>query len=126
MKTSKSSIGLRLTDNNRNWGVGLCYLYLRNVKVNKTEPQACVLDLSRARAEIWPWAALLASSVAMAVLPFYFSLQCKTRGLPWDVEAAVFCARIGVELQEIWRSISRKHQPIQVCSVLKIELFSTD
>jgi putative transposase len=23
---------LRLTDNNRNWGFGLCYLYLRNVK----------------------------------------------------------------------------------------------
>lgn len=23
---------LRLTDNHRNWGFGLCYLYLRNVK----------------------------------------------------------------------------------------------
>lgn len=23
---------LRLTDNNRSWGFGLCYLYLRNVK----------------------------------------------------------------------------------------------
>ena len=23
---------VRLTDNNRNWGFGLCYLYLRNVK----------------------------------------------------------------------------------------------
>ncbi len=23
---------IRLTDNNRNWGFGLCYLYLRNVK----------------------------------------------------------------------------------------------
>ena len=23
---------LRLTDNNRTWGFGLCYLYLRNVK----------------------------------------------------------------------------------------------
>ena len=23
---------LRLTDNNRNWGFGLCFLYLRNVK----------------------------------------------------------------------------------------------
>jgi putative transposase len=23
---------IRLTDNNRSWGFGLCYLYLRNVK----------------------------------------------------------------------------------------------
>lgn len=23
---------IRLTDNHRNWGFGLCYLYLRNVK----------------------------------------------------------------------------------------------
>jgi putative transposase len=23
---------LKLTDNHRNWGLGLCYLYLRNVK----------------------------------------------------------------------------------------------
>jgi putative transposase len=23
---------MRLTDNHRNWGFGLCYLYLRNVK----------------------------------------------------------------------------------------------
>lgn len=23
---------LRLTDNNRNWGFGLCFLYLRNIK----------------------------------------------------------------------------------------------
>ena len=23
---------LRLTDNNRNWGFGLCFLYLRNVR----------------------------------------------------------------------------------------------
>jgi putative transposase len=29
---------LRLTDNHRSWGFGLCYLYLRNVKGNKIEP----------------------------------------------------------------------------------------
>ncbi len=29
----------------------------------------------------------------------------------------LFCARIGVELQEIWRLISMQHQPIQVCVV---------
>jgi len=32
---------IRLTDNHRNWGFGLCYLYLRNVKGNKTKSQAC-------------------------------------------------------------------------------------
>jgi putative transposase len=29
---TKWLIGFRLTDNHRNWGFGLCYLYLRNVK----------------------------------------------------------------------------------------------
>ena len=28
----------RLTDNNRNWGFGLCYLYLRNVKGYQWKP----------------------------------------------------------------------------------------
>lgn len=42
---------LRLTDNHRNWGFGLCYLFLRNVKGFKWEPQADLSDLRGARAQ---------------------------------------------------------------------------
>ena len=43
---------LRLTDNHRSWGFGLCYLYLRNVKGNRMEPQACLPHLQRAEAQL--------------------------------------------------------------------------
>ena len=36
---------LRLTDNHRNWGFGLCYLHLRNVKGFKWKTQADLQDL---------------------------------------------------------------------------------
>ena len=36
---------LRLTDNNRNWGFGLCYLYLRNVKNHKRVYRELELNL---------------------------------------------------------------------------------
>ena len=43
---------LRLTANQRNWGFGLCFLYLRNVKgFGWMEPQAGLPDLSGARAQ---------------------------------------------------------------------------
>ena len=42
---------LRLTDNHRSWGFGLCYLYLRNGKGNKKEPQACLPHLHGTRVE---------------------------------------------------------------------------
>jgi hypothetical protein len=43
---------LRLTDNHRSWGFGLCYLYLRNVKGNKIEPLACLPHLQRAGSQL--------------------------------------------------------------------------
>ena len=43
---------LRLTDNHRSWGFGLCYLYLRNGKGNKKEPQACLPHRQRAGAQL--------------------------------------------------------------------------
>ena len=43
---------LRLTANQRNWGFGLCFLYLRNVKgFGWMEPQAGLPYLSGARAQ---------------------------------------------------------------------------
>ena len=42
---------VRLTNNQRNWGFGLCFLYLRNVKRLQMEPQARLQDLPCARAE---------------------------------------------------------------------------
>jgi putative transposase len=42
---------MKLTDNHRSWGFGLCYLYLRNVKGNKIESQACVPRLQGAGAQ---------------------------------------------------------------------------
>jgi len=53
---------IRLTDNHRNWGFGLCYLYLRNVKGNKTEPQACVSNLQGAGAQFTDQAAQTAGA----------------------------------------------------------------
>ena len=41
---------VRLTNNQRNWGFGLCFLYLRNVKGFKWN-QARLQDLSRAGTE---------------------------------------------------------------------------
>jgi putative transposase len=41
---------VRLTHNQRNWGFGLCFLYLRNVK-GYLEPQTCLPDLPGAGAE---------------------------------------------------------------------------
>jgi hypothetical protein len=43
---------LRLTDNHRSWGFGLCYQYLRNVEGNKIELEACVPHLQGAGAQI--------------------------------------------------------------------------
>jgi hypothetical protein len=43
---------LRLTDNHHSWGFGLCYLYLRNVKGNRIEPQAFLTHLQRAGAQL--------------------------------------------------------------------------
>ena len=40
----------RLTDNNRNWGFGLCYLYLQR-QSQAMEPQAGLPDLSGAGIE---------------------------------------------------------------------------
>ncbi len=48
---------IRLTDNHRNWGFGLCYLYLRNVKSNKTESQAFLSDLQGTGAQFTDQAA---------------------------------------------------------------------
>jgi putative transposase len=48
---------IKLTDNHRSWGFGLCYLYLRNVKGNKTESQARVSDLQGAGAQFTDQAA---------------------------------------------------------------------
>ncbi len=41
----------RLTTNNRSWGFGLCFLYLRNVPGLWMEPQTSLPDLLRACAE---------------------------------------------------------------------------
>ena len=44
---------LRLTANQRNWGFGLCFLYLRNVKgFGWMEPQAGLPYLSGARCDL--------------------------------------------------------------------------
>jgi putative transposase len=36
---------IRLTENNRTWGFGLCYLYLSNIKKLWLESQTCLPDL---------------------------------------------------------------------------------
>jgi hypothetical protein len=48
---------IKLTDNHRNWGFGLCYLYLRKVKSNKKESQAFLSDLQGAGAQFTDQAA---------------------------------------------------------------------
>ena len=53
---------IKLTDNHRSWGFGLCYLYLRNVKGNKMEPQACVSNLQGTGAQLAHQAAQTACS----------------------------------------------------------------
>ena len=41
---------LQLTDNNRNWGFGLCFLYLQRARL-RMESQACLPRLSGVGAE---------------------------------------------------------------------------
>ena len=43
---------IKLTDNNRNWGFGLCYLYLRNLKGFKWNHKRCLQGLQRVGVEL--------------------------------------------------------------------------